>query len=260
MQRCSASEHDLPMKRASIAATALAFGLFAGRASGAFGQECPSASATGPNIQSEVRTLEGQLVFHDGIRQWFELKLDRPDCGQSSVQLVTIEGGSKALEILRECRVRSSGAIDFSTTGYYSLDTFQTVQKVEPIGTCRVQPPFDDTSGAKPDPRVDRYTVNMQVDYRPGDHPIVFQVRGAEGALRPWQAYASYRLTGGFALYGLCGEGFVVDAVFGTQAAKPGHFGDPRTPDDWATFDPETAAASGTWDLQLGYTCIRLPL
>jgi formylglycine-generating enzyme required for sulfatase activity len=39
-------------------------------------------------VQSEVRALEGQLVFHNDIRRWFELKLDEPQCGQASIQLV----------------------------------------------------------------------------------------------------------------------------------------------------------------------------
>jgi hypothetical protein len=64
-------------------------------------------------------------------------------------------------------------------------------------------------------------------------------VRSAGRELRPWQAYASYWLTGGFVLYGHCGESFVIDKVFGTPKANPGHFDDPLTPNDMAAFDPE---------------------
>ena len=99
----------------------------------------------------------------------------------------------------------------------------------------------------------------MHVIYSSEDHPIVFQVSSAGRMLRPWQAYASYLLTGGFVLYGRCGEGFVIDKVFGTRQANPGHFDDPRTPSDMAEFDPESAAQSGKADLHLGYTCIREP-
>src|SRR5215831_8593726 len=91
----------------------------------AAGQQCPKTSATGPTTASEQRTLEGLLVFHHGIREWFELKLDHPQCGQTSLQLVRVEGDWTRLEILRGCRVRSKGAIDFSGTTYYSLDTYQ---------------------------------------------------------------------------------------------------------------------------------------
>jgi hypothetical protein len=37
------------------------------------------------------------------------------------------------------------------------------------------------------------------------------------------------------------------------------HFDEPRTPEDMAAFDPESAAAAGKTDLHLGYTCIREP-
>lgn len=99
----------------------------------------------------------------------------------------------------------------------------------------------------------------MHVDYRPGDHPIMFNVRSGDRELRPWQAYASYRLTGGFVLYGSCARGFVVDKVYGTPSARPTHFDDPRTPSDMASYDPESAAQAGVTDLHLGYTCIRNP-
>ena len=231
---------------------ALALLFVAGVTQHALGQECPNGDA--------VRTLEGKLVFHDGIRKWFELALDAPECGQKSVQLIQFEKQAVPLEVFSGCRVRSRGAVDFSPTGYYSLETFQDVQAIEPVGTCSLQAPFPDYSAAKPDEHVGSYRVDMHVLYRPGDHPIAFEVQSAGRALHPWQAYASYQLTGGFVLYGLCGDGFVIDDVFGTPEANPGHFADPRTPDDRAAFDPESAAQSGKSDLHLGYTCIRAPL
>lgn len=97
----------------------------------------------------------------------------------------------------------------------------------------------------------------MRVDYG-ADSPIVFHVSSAGKELRPWQAYASYLFTGGFVLYGECGEGFVVNRVFGTPQASPSHFEEPRDPSDMAMFDPEGAAASGTKKLHLIYTCLRL--
>ena len=223
----------------------------------AFGQECPRESSTGPSIPSRARSLEGQLIFHNDIRGWFELRLDRPQCGNNSIQLVPFKEKGNALEEFRGCRIRSTGTIDFSPTGYYSANVFQDVAKVESIGKCMMQPPFPDYSGAKPDKQVRAYTVDMHIDYRPGDHPVEFQVESAGRKLKPWQAYASYLLTGGYVLYGNCAEGFVVDTVFGTPAARPTHFDEPRTPDDMAAFDPESAAAAGKTDLRLGYTCIR---
>jgi hypothetical protein len=226
----------------------------------ALGQQCPQASETGFHSASEVRTLEGNLVFHDAVRKWFELKLDAPQCGQASMELVRASLDDwKPLEVLRGCRVRSSGTIGFSTTGYYSLEMYQDVTEIESIGACETQLPFPDYSDAKPDETVREYRVDMHVNYTPGDHPIIFHVSSAGKDLRPWQAYASYTLTGGFVLYGMCAEGFVIDKVFGTSQANPSHFDEPRTPEDMAAFDPESAAASGKKNLRLGYTCVREP-
>jgi len=133
----------------------------------------------GPSVQSEVRTLEGQLVFHDGIRKWFELKLDEPQCGETSIQLMAAEAARTPMEALRGCRVRSRGAIDFSATGYYSLGIYQGVLAIEPVGECSRQPLFPVYSKAKPDQAIRAYRVDMHVNYEPGDHPIVFHVTSA---------------------------------------------------------------------------------
>ena len=125
---------------------------------------------------------------------------------------------------------------------------------MKPVGACARQRPFADHSTARPDKHVRSYRVDMHVDWRPGDHPITFHVQNGRKELHPWEAYASYLLTGGFVLYGLCGEGFVVDRVYGTPA---GHSDDPRGSGEMAQFDPETAAEFGKTDLHLGYSCIR---
>jgi hypothetical protein len=104
---------------------------------------------------------------------------------------------------------------------------------------------------------VRQYRVDMYLHYDAGDNPIAFRVTSSGKELHPWQAYASYDLTGGFVLYGHCGTGFVVDKVFGTSQANPSHFDEPQDPSDMASFDPESAASSGTKNLHLGYTCIR---
>jgi hypothetical protein len=226
----------------------------------AFAQQCPQSSATEFSKPSKSRALEGQLIYHDDIRKWFELKLSEPQCGQSSVQLIALKKPDwTPLEILRGCRVKSTGPLDFSPTGYYSLDSYQDVTQIEPVGSCVRQPPFPDYSHAKPDKTVRGYRVEMDVDYSPGDHPIVFHVSSGGRELKPWQAYASYWLTGGFVLYGHCADGFQVDKVFGTPQANPGHFTERGEPDDMAAFSPENAAAAGKSNLRLGYTCVRMP-
>ncbi len=96
----------------------------------------------------------------------------------------------------------------------------------------------------------------MKLNYRRGDPAFRFRISSGDKDLRPWQAYASYVLTSGSIIYGKCGEGFVVDKTFGTPKVNMGHFGEPRTQDDMATFDPEWAPRAGM-DLLLGYTCVR---
>jgi hypothetical protein len=237
--------------RASLFASAL----FATVATAAHGQRCPEENPKGPSIASEVRTLEGKLVYHDSIRKWFELKLDQPQCGQTSTELVP--GDLPKLQVLRGCRVRSKGALFFSPTGYYSLDTAQSVDEIVAIGDCMQQSPFPEEPKAKPDKRIRAYRVDMHVNYAPGDHPVVFRISSAGKELHPWQVYASYILTGGFVLYGMCGDGFAVDKVFGTAQADPSHFDEPGNPSDRAMFEPEGAAAVGVTDQHLSYTCVR---
>jgi hypothetical protein len=248
----------LRSKIATVAACLMALLFLICGAGPAFAQQCPRASSTRPDTPSRVQPLEGRLIYHDGIRQWFELKLDKPKCGQASIQLLEPESDPRALERFRGCRIRSSGAIVFSLTGYYSRDLNQWPERVEPVGACSRQKPFPDYATARPDARVRSYRISMHVDYRPGDHPIVFHVWSSGREIRPWQAYASYMLTGGFVLYGLCGDGFVVDRVYGTPEARPFHFDDPRTPADKAAFDPESAAQAGKAVLDLGYSCVRV--
>jgi hypothetical protein len=242
------------IKAAGVGVAATLFFGGAGRASA---QDCPSARPTGEETPSRTQTLEGRLIYHDGIRRWFELKLDRAQCGKSSVQVTGSDRSPKPLESLRGCRVKSTGEISFSPTGYYSLDLYQDAITVVPSGECVRKPPIPANPSAKPDQHVRTYRVDMHVDYRPGDHPVVFHVRSGGRELRPEQAYASYVLTGGFVLYGLCGSGFAIEKVYGTAAARPSHFLEAGEPGDMAMFDPETAAQKGITDLHLGYSCVR---
>jgi hypothetical protein len=213
--------------------------------------QCPAPEPAGG--ESDARMLQGRLIFHDGIRTWFELKLDQPQCGQTSIQLVRSDG-EKPLEVLRGCRIKSQGVLRFRSTGYILLDVYQNVEQIESVGKCLRHAPFPDFSGVKPDQSVHEYRVEMRVN---GNRPIIVTVSEAGHALGPWQAYASYFLTGVFILSGTCGEGFVVDKVFGTPQANPTHSEEEPRPNDMATFDLERAAESGKRDLHLGFTCVR---
>lgn len=220
-------------------------------------QECPSASAEGDWTESVPRAITGTLVYHDDLRGWFELALDRRQCDEDSIQLIPTEAIGDALQRLRGCRVVSTGAIAFSPTGYYSLRLYQPVERIATAETCIEQPPFPDYSKARPDRSIASYRVDMHVNTSPGDHPIEFRVTHRGRELQPWQAYANYYLTGLFVLYGSCAEGYVVGDVFGAPEAKPSHFSDPGTPSDSASFAPLIAAQAGVTILDLGYTCVR---
>ncbi len=257
-----AAGHMMSTMKSPAALIAAASLLFVCAALPVRGQQCPRENPNGPSQPSEARTLEGHLIYHDGIRKWFELKLDRPECGQESVQLLQghgawAPGNPASLETLRGCRVRTKGVLDLPSTGYYSLDLYQSVEKIEPVGECTKQPPFPDFSRAKPDKAIRSYRVKITIDYEQADHPIFFRVTSGGKQLQPWQAYASYLLTGGFILYGYCAKRFAVDQVFGDSEAAPQHFEGRGDPADAAMFDPEGAAAAGKKIMHLGYTCAR---
>jgi hypothetical protein len=207
--------------------------------------QCPSE---GVGTETEVRTLQGRLIFHDEIQEWFELKLDQPQCGEGSIEL--FEQDSNSLVILRGCRIKSQGALIFSARG----NIRQIVKHIEPVGQCVHKAPFPDFSNIKPDRAIREYRVEMHVN---GSNPVRFHVSEAGKALRPWQAYASYLLTGGYLLYGLCADGFMVDKVFGTPQANPAHYPGAQVPGDMAGFDLDGAARLGKRDLDVGFTCVR---
>lgn len=235
-----------------------------GMAASAGAQQCPRQDAAGFH-PSARRSLEGRLAYHDGIRKWFELKLDTPACGLSSVQLTRTEGGWAELAGLRGCRVRTEGAIEEATTGYYSLDFFVEVKKIEPLGGCMRQPPLADFAVEPPrarqklDPALESYSVSMLLHTGDPDRPIEFVVTHGGVALTPWQEYANYWLTGGSILYGQCAEGYYVDTVLGPSEAHPTHSTERMADGDTASFDPESAAAAGKKELELGFTCKRRP-
>ncbi|MCL2310669.1 MAG: hypothetical protein FWC42_10485 [Proteobacteria bacterium] len=241
-----------------VAIRILGIFLSVGAAVFAQAQECPREDQEAYH-PSAVRSLEGKLIFHDSIRKWFELKLDEPQCGQRSIQLARWDDEAP-LQVLRGCRVRSKGIIALSLTNYYSLDLYQAVDEIEAVGPCKRQPLFVDNSTAKPDSAIRKYRVEMSVDSRPGDHPLIFRVRSASKELRPWQAYASYELTGCYVLYASCGEGFVVDRVYGSARTGASNEYDREEPgravfNGEYLFDP--AVTSGRRKPRMGYTCIR---
>ena len=221
-------------------------------------QTCPKSDPKGPSIPSAVQTIRGTLTYHNGVRQWYELTPEKPVCGERSIEEVGTGWDDqkavatwRALERMRGCVVEATGSLAISGTGYYSLDLYQPAEHLQPVGICALQPLLPDYSTVKPAKWVKAYSVTMDVNYSVGDHPIGFTVTSGARVLSPPQAYASYELTGGFVLYGRCGDGFHVTRVWGTRQAHPSFW----STEEPASFDPESAAAAGVHRLHLGYRC-----
>lgn len=210
----------------------------------------------GRQTESVSRTLAGKVAYHDEIRKWFELVLDTPTCGQSAVQLLqgcgafeVDEGNGRAIEEFRGCHVTVDGPLGIPGTGYYCADIYQNADKIDPDQGCLKQPPLPDYSKTKADSSIRKYRVRMRMDYSARGGKIEVMVRSGDKSLTPWQAYASYWLTGGYVFYGNCAENFAMSHVRGTPEANP------RMVDNQASLDPESAAAKHIRWVTLEFTC-----
>ncbi|MFC6645200.1 hypothetical protein ACFQBQ_06275 [Granulicella cerasi] len=221
------------------------------------GQECPVAHSDGPLTNSISRELKGELTFHNDIRGWFELKLDHKVCGEDVIQLlpkfsdaeVAARRQLQRMQRLRGCRVTTKGVLGITGTGYFSAELYQQVASIEPVGECKLQSVFPDYSHAKPSKGIRSYVVSMRFHYG-ADEPVHAQIESHGRKLTPWQAYASYMLTGGFAFYAYCADGFHATSFEGTPEAKPWDI------DGYIAMDPEAAAEKHVTHISLRYTCV----
>lgn len=238
--------------RASLFAVLAVTFLVLGRNAAA--QDCPHRDAAGPDISSASRTLQGKVVFHNDMRQWLSLQLDSPVCGERVVELVASDSGKPhhvALEVFRGCSVKVVGSLGLPSTGYYSAELYQNVDKIEPLDGCSQQPQFPNYSKMKLRRSIRSYRVSMRFNYGLFDDPVHAKVVSGTQVLSPWQAYAHYDLTGGFAFYGYCADGFTMSRMTGTPAAKPWMV------DNYLAMDPETAAEKHVHEIRVGFTCTR---
>ena len=90
----------------------------------------------------------------------------------------------------------------------------------------------------------------MRLHYQT-DGPLEVAAVSGLRQLTPWQVYASYDLTGGFAYYAYCGKGFVAEHPHGTPEGKPWVF------DGYVAFDPESVP-KGVDPILLEYDCRRM--
>lgn len=228
---------------------------FGGRA---IAQQCPKADPSGPLLPSLSQTLEGQLVFHNNLRGWFELRTESAVCGSNAVEVFPDPAKEsqwaamrRRIEQHRGCRVRTTGILGIPGTGYYSSDLYQVITAIEPVGPCILKAALPNFSKSRPKPGLNRYTVTLTFDYGT-DTPLVGYVTSDGKRLGPWQAYAKYELTGGFVLYTYCAKGFGITTFSGASAAKPALY------DGYLALDPETAvAARHVTHLSITYSCVK---
>ena len=235
----------------------LGVGMMVAVCAGAGAQACPRESTTGPSVDSAVMSLRGLVVYHDDLRQWFELRVNNAVCGTRTIQLVEGEAGPKGqLEQLRGCQVEAKGRLSIPATGYYSAELYLSPESLAGLEGCRKKALLPDYSKLHPAPDLRAYRVTMRVHYGYSGPPMVAVVTAGR-RMTPWQEYASYTLTGGFVFYGMCAAGFEVWNGHGTRAANAGQLEPPGEPADFAMMDPETAAERGVRWLTLRYDCGR---
>ena len=222
-------------------------------------QSCPKENPSGPLIESAPQTLTGKVVYHDEIRQWFGLQLDTPVCGvDKEIQLLqgggafeVDEGNAHEIEVFRGCRVTVHGPLGIPGTGYYSAELYQNADKIEPAKDCVLKPHLPDYSKAKVESSIRSYRVAMRINYQARGGHIVVTAESGGKTLTPWQAYASYWLTGSFGFYAQCADGFDLASFSGTPETKPWLI------ENQIAMDPETAATKHVTQLRLDYTCRR---
>lgn len=140
------------------------------------------------------------MVYHDDLRRWLGLKLDKPACGQREIQLVFSDAAAwRKAETLRGCLLTVTGKIFDSPTGYYSASLAMSDSTLHADSSCHPFPVKPDLSTSPIPPSVRLYHVSITVDYRGKGHVGVHVSDGQNGAmpLKPWQAYAHYMLTAG---------------------------------------------------------------
>jgi hypothetical protein len=184
-------------------------------------QACPTAadSETGSDT-AHSSVLHGRMVYHNDLRQWLGLRLDKPACGQYEIQLVFNDAAAWSnAEALRSCQVTVIGKIFESPTGYYSAVLAVSEPSLLPDRSCHAFPTKPDLSAAPIASSVHLYHVSITVDYRGKGQVSVHVSDGNRTTpLEPWQAYAHYMLTGGAdVIWFGCRKEFQLEHARGTE-------------------------------------------
>jgi hypothetical protein len=169
------------------------------------------------------------LRFHDEIRQWIGLDLDKTACGVGEIELfVAVESpeGRRAKSLVG-CHVKVTGRIYPHSTGYYSAAMAFGDPEVTPDATCHSKPIEPDYSLAPIPAKLLRYRASITADYRGNGHVRVKAWRDGTKPipLEPWQAYVSYSFTGDRSvIYFQCAESFEVEDPRQNPPRKEGSF------------------------------------
>jgi hypothetical protein len=199
-------------------------------------QSCPKEDPHGFPKASNPSVLHGTLLLHDELRRWLGIKLERPACGQTEVELVfsNVEGRRKA-ETLQGCNLDVNGKLYFSPSGYYSAAVVIWDPTLKPDPACHPHPLEPDLSSVHIPTTVAAYHASITVDYRGKGHIgiKVWQGDDKSALLAPWQAYVTYRLNGALdVIYFDCQNDFQIKDV--TQT--------PQNPNGLSGIDPTGTA------------------
>lgn len=215
-------------------------------------QDCPRNDPNGPFVDSIPRTLHGRVVFHNDLRQWLSLELDKPVCGERTVQILMLDKNSDStghLETFRGCRVKATGPLGLAGTLYYSADIYQTLEKIEPDPDCVRQTALPDYSKSRPARGIRSYQVKLWFDFYGPQGPLHGRVTSGAKVLTPWQAYATYSFNGAEDLVAGCTGGYSMKRWWATPGAKPWAM------DAQVYLSPEWAAEKHIRHIQLSYSC-----
>jgi hypothetical protein len=221
-------------------------------------QNCPGPDGSVP----AASTLHGVVQYHDDLRQWIGLNLDKPACGQSEIQLTFSRTDHRAAKSISGCGATVSGSIFEGMTGHFSAELAIADPKIVPDRGCKPQPLEVDYSKVQPPRALQRYRASLSVDFSGKGHVEQHawreQNQGAQNtprktALTPAPAYVHYMLAGsGEVLRFGCASGFrPVDPVQ-----------NPPNPDGFVEDIPNMTGTTLQSDTvnTITFDCVRAPV
>src|SRR5215471_14680408 len=132
-----------------------------------YAQSCPVQNSQGVGQALEASVLHGKLLYHEELRPWLGLQLDRPSCDENEVQFVFSDTADwRRAKSLRSCTVTASGKLYVSPTSYYEKNMAISDPTVTPDKSCQPSPAEGDFSAVPIPQELRTYRVSIKVDYR----------------------------------------------------------------------------------------------